>query len=195
MYEEIKKTLKKTLSKRRYIHSLGVADEAKRLASIYGADTDKAYLAGLLHDCAKEINSAVQLSMCEDLGVELDEITRRNPGLIHGPLGAEIAKLDYGIDDERILGAIRWHTVGKAGMTLLEKIIYIADFTEPNRDFDGVDELRRTVNSDLDEAILLSVAQHTEILAKRGADMHPNTIFMRNDLISNKGGAENERKS
>lgn len=195
MYEEIKSSLQKSLSKRRYTHCLGVADEARRLAVLYGADTDKAYIAGLLHDCAKEINTTVQLRMCEDLSVELDEMMKLNPALIHGPLGAEIARLDYGIEDEEILGAIRWHTVGKAGMTLLEKIIYIADFTEVNRDFDGCDELRRTVNSDLDEAILLSIAQHLEILAKRGSEMHTNTILLRDDLISNKGGAGNERKS
>lgn len=190
MYEEIKETLKKTLSNRRYTHSLGVADEARRLASLYGADEDKAYLAGLLHDCAKETNEPVK--RCRDLSVELDDIMKLNKGLIHGPLGAEIARLDFGINDEEILGAIRWHTVGKTGMTLLEKIIYIADMTEENRDFDGVEELRKAVSSDLDAAILLSITQHLKVLEKRGATIHPNTILLRNDLILNKGEKLNE---
>ncbi len=190
MYEEIKETLKKTLSNRRYTHSLGVADEARRLASLYGADEDKAYLAGLLHDCAKETNEPVK--RCRDLGVELDDIMKINKGLIHGPLGAEIARLDFRINDEEILGAIRWHTVGKTGMTLLEKIIYIADMTEENRDFDGVEELRKAVSSDLDAAILLSITQHLKVLEKRGAAIHPNTILLRNDLILNKGEKLNE---
>ncbi len=190
MYEEIKERLKKSLSGKRYIHSIGVAEEAKRLAKLYGADEDRAYLAGLLHDCAKETDNP--LKRCCDLGVELDDIMKLNKGLIHGPLGAEIARIDFGIDDGEILGAIKWHTVGMSGMTLLEKIIYIADFTEVNRDFDGVEELRRIVNSDLDSAILLSIAQHLKILVKRGAAIHPNTILLWNDLILNKGGAENE---
>ena len=190
MYEEIKEKLKKSLSEKRYIHILGVADEAKRLAKLYGADEDRAYLAGILHDCAKETDKPIK--RCSDLGVELDDIMKLNKGLIHGPLGAELARIDFGINDEEILSAIRWHTVGMAGMTLLEKIIYIADFTEINRDFDGVGELRRVANYDLDSAILLSIAQHLKVLAKRGAAIHPNTILLWNDLILNKGGAENE---
>lgn len=191
MESEIKNKLRNSLSERRYVHSLGVADEAKRLAALYGADEEKAYLAGLLHDCAKETDEPVK--RCRDFGVELDDIMKRNKGLIHGPLGAEIARADFGIDDEEILGAIRWHTVGKAGMTLLEKIIYIADMTEKNRDFEGVEELREAVNSDLDEAILLSITQHLKVLEKRGALIHPNTILLRNDLILNKGEKQNER--
>lgn len=190
MYEEIKEKLKRTLSKRRYIHSLGVADEAKRLAVLYGADKDKAYISGLLHDCAKEIEEPIK--RCRDLGVELDDMTLKNKGLIHGPLGAEIARLDFGIDDGEILGAIRWHTIGKAGMTLLEKIIYIADMTEKNRDFDGVEELRKAVSSDLDKAILASISQHLKVLEERGAEIHPNTILLRDDLILNNGGTLNE---
>ncbi len=177
----IKEKLKKTLSEKRYIHSLGVADEAKRLAKIYGADETKAYIAGLLHDCAKETDEPIK--RCRDLGVELDDIMKLNKGLIHGPLGAEIARLDFEIDDGEIMGAIRWHTVGKAGMTLLEKIIYIADMTERNRGFDGVGELRKTVDGDLDEAILLSISQTLALQEKRRSNIHPNIVYMWNDLI------------
>lgn len=181
MYEKIKETLKKSLSQRRYTHSLGVADEGKRLAKLYGADGDKAYLAGLLHDCAKEKKN--QAALCDELGVEIDDMMRQNTGLIHGPLGAEVARLDFGIEDEEILGAIRWHTVGKAGMTLLEKIIYIADLTELNRDFDDVDEFRRAVNADIDEAILISIRKQLAKFVRNKQTIHPNTVHMWNDLI------------
>ncbi len=181
MYEEIKIKLQKVLTKRRYIHSLGVAAEGERLAALYGADSGKAYTAGLLHDCAKEIKN--QAAMCDELGIEIDDIMRRNTGIIHGILGAEVARLDFGIDDEEILGAIRWHTIGKAKMTLLEKIIYIADFTEANRDFEGVDELRKAVDKDINEAIIISVQKQLARFAKKRQAIHPNTIHMWNDLI------------
>lgn len=184
MYEQIKETLEKTLSKRRYKHSLGVAEEAKRLAGLYGADEEKAYLAGLLHDCAKEADNPIK--RCEELGVPLDDIMRSSAGLIHGPLGAEIARLEFGIADEEIQGAIRWHTVGKADMTILEKIIYIADMTEPNRDFNGVDKLRGTVDKDINEAILISIEEQLKRLSKTRRTIHPNTVCMWNDLVSDK---------
>lgn len=185
MYEEIKEKLKKTLSSKRYKHSIGVADESRKLAEINGADTDKAYLAGLLHDCAKEINTVVQIRMCAEMNITIDDIIKTSPGLIHGILGAEIARVDYGICDEEILGAIRWHTIGKADMTLLEKIVYIADMTERNRNFEGVEELRAVVYSDLNKGILLSISQHIKLLEKRGAVIHPNTILLQKDLIKN----------
>lgn len=181
MYDKIKETLKSSLSQRRYIHCLGVADEGKRLAKIYGADEDMAYLAGLLHDCAKEMKN--QASLCDELNVEIDDIMRQNTGIIHGPLGAEIAKRNFGIDNEEILGAIRWHTVGKANMTLLEKIIYIADFTEVNRNFDGVDKLRKAAGKDLNKAILISAQKQISKFAENKQSIHPNTVYMWNDLI------------
>ena len=183
MYEEIKDRLKKSLSEKRYIHSLGVADEAKRLADLYGANKEKAYLAGLLHDCAKEAENPIK--KCSDLGVELDDMMKSNKGLIHGPLGAEIARHAFGITDAEILSAISWHTVGKAGMTLLEKIIYIADMTEINRDFDGVDKLRKAVSTNLDEAILLSIEKQLARFSKSKKAIHPNMVYMWNDIVSN----------
>ncbi len=181
MYDEIKEILKNSLSQRRYVHSLGVADEGKRLAKLYGANEDKAYLAGLLHDCAKEIKN--QASLCDKFNIKMDDIMRQNTGLIHGPLGAEIARLNFGIDDEEILGAIRWHTVGKESMTLLEKIIYIADFTEVNRDFDGVDKLRKAAGKDLNKAILISIEKQFSKFVENKQSIHPNMVYMWNDLI------------
>lgn len=186
----MKEKLKKALSENRYKHTLGVAKEACRLARLYGADERKAYTAGLLHDCAKEVKN--QAEKCDELGIWIDDMMRQNTGLIHGVLGAEMARRDFGISDEEILGAIRWHTLGRAGMTLLEKIVYIADFTEENRDFDGVEELRKAVDSDLDDAILLSIEQHLKVLEQRGAAVHPNTILLRDDIILNRAKGRNK---
>lgn len=190
MYEEFKNRLKDGMSERRYLHSLGVADEAKRLALLYGADEGKAYLAGLLHDCAKEIKN--QAEKCDELGIRIDDMMRQNTGLIHGPLGAAVAKRDFGVSDEEVLSAIRWHTLGRAGMTLLEKIVYIADYTEKNRVYEGVEELRKAVDADLDDAILLSIGRHLKALEKRGAAVHPNTILLRDDIILNRAKGRNK---
>ncbi len=179
--------LKETLPPKRYRHSLGVCEEAVRLAEKYGADTNKAYIAGLLHDCAKGYDIETQIKMCGVLGVELDSVSLQCPQIIHGMLGAEIAKREYGIDDGEILNAIRRHTVGGAGMTLLEKIIYIADMTEKNRDFEGVKKLRRVVNKNLDEGIIESILQRLALLTKRQSVIHPGIIELWNDLIVNNG--------
>ncbi len=186
MKSEFTERLKNTLPEKRYRHSLGVADEAVRLSKIYGADTEKAYVAGLLHDCAKGFSHEKQAELCEELGVQLDEATRMCPPVIHGFLGVEIAKRDYGISDEEILNAIKYHTVGNAGMSLLEKIIYIADMTEVNRDFDGVDTLRAAADKDIDEAIILSIINQLKLQSDKRGVIHPNMICMWNDLVYNK---------
>lgn len=188
MLTEIKERLKKTLPEKRYIHSLGVADEAKRLADLYGADADKAYLAGLLHDCAKGIPTSEQAAECDRRGVKIDEWTRNCPPVIHGFLGAEIAKTEYGITDEAVLNAIKYHTVGAANMTLLEKIIYIADMTEVNREFPGVDILRERVNESIDGAIKESIKQQLEFNMAKDGIIHPNVIILWNDIILNEKG-------
>lgn len=181
--DKIKEKLKGKLKKNRYIHTLGVAKEAKRLALIYGADADKAYLAGLLHDCAKGYSIDEQISMSKEYGVELDDNLLNSPPVIHGFLGVEIAKREYGISDIDILNAIRYHTVGRADMTVLEKIVYIADLTEENRDFDGVEELRHSVDKNLDRTLILCLKQQFVVQGKRENTIHPNMVYMWNDLL------------
>ena len=190
MLTEIKEKLKQTLPEKRYIHSLGVADEAKRLAEKYGADSGKAYLAGLLHDCAKGIPTSKQAAECDRRGVLIDEWTRKCPPVVHGFLGAEIAKTEYGITDEAVLNAIKYHTVGAANMTLLEKIIYIADMTEVNRDFPGVDVLREKVNESIDGAIKESIKQQLAFNMNKNVTIHPNMICLWNSIV---GDAKMER--
>lgn len=182
----MKEKLKKSLSEKRFRHCLGVAEEAARLAKIYGVDEEKAYTAGLIHDCAKGYTIDEQLRLCEKLNVELDDASRICPAVIHGFLGVEIAKREYGITDTEILNAIKYHTVGRAGMSILEKIIYISDMTEVNRNFPGVNKLREAVCRDLDETMIISIKQQLALYVKRLNTIHPNIILLWNDLILNK---------
>ena len=131
---EIRKKLKKKLDTARYEHTLGVAYTAACLAMRYGADIQKAEVAGLLHDCAKCIPDEEKLQKCEKHHLPISDAERKNPSLLHAKLGAYYARQKYGITDEEILGAITWHTTGKPEMTLLEEIVFIADYIEPDRD-------------------------------------------------------------
>ncbi|MEG1442443.1 MAG: bis(5'-nucleosyl)-tetraphosphatase (symmetrical) YqeK, partial [Oscillospiraceae bacterium] len=151
---KIEAQLKSILSERRFKHSLGVANEAKKLAEFYNADVQKAYLAGLVHDCAKEIPTEKMVAILNDnYGIIVDSLMTAMPKLLHGTLGACVAQSEFDIYDAEVLDAIRCHTTGKANMSMLAKIIYIADYIEPNRDFEGVDELRELTYKNIDKAI------------------------------------------
>ena len=182
--EEIKAELRKTLSEKRYVHSLGVADEAKKLAAKYGVDENRAYIAGLVHDCAKEVPPQdMEGILKRKYGVSVDSMSKLTPKILHGVLGACEAQSKFGIYDPEILDAVKYHTTGKGNMSMLAKIIYIADYIEPNRDFDGVRELRSLAYRDIDEAIIKGIDDTIKDLIKRGLLLHPDTIHARNDLI------------
>ena len=189
MMEEskIKKYLENELSEKRFKHSLGVAEEAERLAEKYGADRKKAYLAGLVHDVAKEIDADSARNMLKDrFGIRVDPVTYNVPKLLHAPLGACLSQTEFGIFDAEILDAIKYHTTAKADMSLLTKIIYMADYIEPNRDFEGVDELRKQAYQDLDEAIITGLDYTISELLSDGKMFHPDTVHARNYLILQK---------
>lgn len=182
--EEIKAELRKILSEKRYVHSLGVADEAKKLAAKYGVDENRAYIAGLVHDCAKEVPPQdMEGILKRKYGVSVDIMSKLTPKILHGVLGACEAQSKFGIYDPEILDAVKYHTTGKGNMSMLAKIIYIADYIEPNRDFDGVRELRSLAYRDIDEAIIKGIDDTIKDLIKRGLLLHPDTIHARNDLI------------
>lgn len=174
--------LRETVPEKRYVHSLGVADEAWRLAALHGADPDRARLAGLLHDCAKGIPKEDQAAECDRLGVPLDPATRALPQVIHGFLGERIARDRFGVADEAVLRAIRLHTVGGAGMTLLDKVVFLADGTEPGRHYPGADEVRAAANRDVDEALRVFLDGQLRYLAARGGTVHPATLLLREEL-------------
>lgn len=171
------------LSEKRYNHSIGVMEEACKLAAHYQADVRKAEIAGLLHDCAKHIGEQDAFLMLRRYGEEPDEIQKASFQLLHGLLGYYIAKEQYGVNDEEILRAIYWHTTGKAGMNLLEKIIFVADYIEPGRVFDGLDEIRKTAYSDLDLCVQLCADSTIRYVLSKGWLLHPLTIETRNDMI------------
>ncbi|MBR4720860.1 MAG: nicotinate-nucleotide adenylyltransferase [Clostridia bacterium] len=164
--------LQTMLTPERFLHSLGVRDMAKELAKIFGADEKKAEIAGLLHDNAKNMSDIY--SRCADLEVELDEFEKENPKLVHAPLGAETAKCIFGITDADIINAIRWHTVGRPDMSLLEKIVFVADLTEKGRKFPDAEEIRKIAKKDIDRAVYECVKATVSVNKGRGIAIHPN---------------------
>lgn len=157
----IRKKLEATLKNKRYEHTLGVWSTAKYLAKIYKIDSKKAEIAALLHDCAKYLTEEEMYKYCKTYDINLSDIELSNPALVHQKLGAIFAKTRYGIDDKMILDAIECHTTGKPNMTMLEKIIYIADYIEPGRDMHtkpfSLKKIRKKVVKDIDAAILMTL--------------------------------------
>lgn len=169
------------LDPRRIPHVLGTEETAAALALRWGADEESARRAALLHDCTKKFDKELQMALCRQYGIEPDAAERREGKLLHAITGAAVAYADFGVSGE-VWDAIRWHTTGKADMTLLEKIIYLADYIEPTRDFCDLTELRRLAFEDLDGALLLGFTMAVEDLAKKGMPVHPNSVLARDYL-------------
>ena len=169
------------LKHKRIPHVLGTEQEAIRLAERYGADVHKARVAALLHDCTKKLNMEEQLDLCRKYGIQLDELEQKALKLLHAKTGAAIARDVFGVDDE-IYNAIWWHTTGHANMTLLEKIIYLADYIEPSRDFPGVDALRKACYEDLDKGLLLGLDMTVQEMNELGNPVHRATLEARDAL-------------
>ncbi len=163
------------MRQKRVPHVMGVEEEAVRLAKFWGADPELARHAAILHDCTKYWELEEQKACCEKYGVELDALEQRAVKLLHSKTGACIAKYVFGEPDE-VYEAIFWHTTGKGNMHLLDKVIYMADYIEPNRDFDGVEELRHMAYTDLDKAMLMGVEATIEDMQQRGSPIHANTL-------------------
>ncbi len=179
--EQLRPVALSCLNHRRIPHVLGTEQEAVRLAERWGADAEKARRAALLHDCTKKLSLPEQLALAERFHVPLDEMERREIKLLHAKTGAGIAEAVFGTDEE-ITNAIRWHTTGRGNMTLLEKVIYLADYIEPNRDFPGVEELRRACYEDLDAGLLLGLEMTIGEMEARNAPIHPKTLEARDAL-------------
>lgn len=152
---KLKERLKKEITESRYEHSMGVAYTAANLAMKYGLNIEKALIAGLLHDCAKSMEPKKMIQLCEKNHVEVFEVERKNPGLLHAKAGAILAKEKYDIHDTEILDAITWHTTGKPNMTLLEMIVFVADYIEPHRyKAMNLTEIRKEAYEDINKATL-----------------------------------------
>ena len=164
------------LSPERYTHVLGVADTAEHLATLHGLDSERSRLAALLHDAARELEPEGFLRMAEEWSLPLGEPERRSPKLLHGPVAAEMAKRELGIEDKEVLEAVRVHTTGRPGMGPLALVLYVADKIEPGRDYPSVEYLRELAEHDLRKAaagVLRRVVAYNE---ERDRPTHPATL-------------------
>ena len=183
--EEIRDYLKNNLKPARYGHTLGVVNTAIKLAEIYGEDKNKAEIAALCHDVAKNMSNEELKKVIDNENIALSIDEENTQELWHSIIGPVIAKKVFGIEDEEVLSAMRWHTTGKENMTNLEKIIYLADLIEPSRKFDGVDEIREIAYKDLDLAMLKALTHTTIYLLTKGFAVDINSVKARNYLVYN----------
>lgn len=163
------------LSERRVAHVAGCEAEAVRLAQHYGEDPELAAEAAILHDITKKMSREEQLLLCGEYGIICDKAQLENEKLLHALTGAALARERFGVSPQ-VSDAIRWHTTGKPDMTLLEKIIYLADYIEPNRDFEGVDRLREVCYEDIDEAMILGLEMGLEELKRSNIEPHRDSV-------------------
>lgn len=161
----------------RYQHTLGVANTSACLAMCHGADMNKAYIAGLLHDCAKCVPDDVKIAECEQFGLPISDIEFESPYLLHSKLGAYYAAHKYNVEDDEICSAIQWHTTGKPAMTLLEKIVFIADYIEPYRNkAANLDGIRQMAFTDIDMAAYVILDDTLSYIRKTGRNIDTQTV-------------------
>ncbi|MGN0465376.1 MAG: bis(5'-nucleosyl)-tetraphosphatase (symmetrical) YqeK [Lachnospiraceae bacterium] len=174
--EEMKVVLKSKMTEKRYEHTLGVEYTSACLAMRYGIDMEKAMTAGLLHDCAKHLLPEKKIQKCKKYNLPIQEFEQKNPELLHAKLGAYFAEHKYGVKDAEILSAITWHTTGRPAMTMLDKIVYIADYIEPNRNqAPNLSVVRDLAFKDIDLCLLTILQDSLDYLAKKKAAIDPMT--------------------
>lgn len=175
-YRQYQQMLQARLTEKRYYHSLCVAAEALRLALKYGANPEQAYLAGLLHDTTKDNSLDEQLQFFKQFGIITSKLEKNAPKLWHAMTGAAYVQQVLGVKDSAVVSAIRYHTTARAGMTLLEKIIYLADFTSKDRDYPGVAQMRAAVDVSLKTAMYEALDFSVKDLQASGRAVHPDTL-------------------
>ncbi|AYE34830.1 bis(5'-nucleosyl)-tetraphosphatase (symmetrical) YqeK [Clostridium septicum] len=188
MYDvnEIKNYLKNNLVESRFNHTLGVVETSIKLAKINDVDLNKAKIAALIHDVAKNKTVDEMKKIIDENKIKLSYDEENTPELWHSIIAPIIGREVFNIDDEEILSAVRWHTTGKENMSTLDKIVYIADMIEPNRRFPGVEKIRSTAFKNLDEGILMALTHTTRYLLDKGFTIDINSIKARNYLLLNK---------
>ncbi len=184
--EEIQKYIKEHLSEKRYIHSIGVMQRSEELALKYGADIEIAKKIGIAHDVAKEMTEEEKLKYVKDNNIEIDEVEKENTGLLHAKIGKDIAVKQFGFT-ENMGQAIANHTTGNKNMDIYSKILFIADRTSKDRNFEDLEELNKIIEKkDIDEVILYILDKKIELQIKKGTLIHINGIIARNYLLKNK---------
>lgn len=187
-FEKYKELLRNLLDDYRYNHSLAVADEARRLAVKYGADEDKAYLAGLLHDVTKNYSKEEHLQIFSRFDIILSDVEKNAQKLWHAISGSVYVREILGITDEEIINSIRYHTTGKREMSILELLIFVADFTSADRNYPDVDVMRGLADKSLYDAAIYALNYTINDLKNKGATVHPDTLSAYEYLISNQKG-------
>ncbi|MFN7251297.1 MAG: bis(5'-nucleosyl)-tetraphosphatase (symmetrical) YqeK [Anaerobacillus sp.] len=170
------------LPEKRYIHTVGVLETAVLLAEKYKVEREKIELAAIFHDYAK-YRPIAEMKLIVSEQKMSDKLLSYGSELLHAPVGAYLVQKEVGIDDEDVLDGIRYHTTGRANMTLLEKIIYISDYIEPNRSFKGVEEVRKLAEKDLDQALITAISNTIQFLVKKRQPVFPDTLAAYNHLI------------
>lgn len=182
-WTEIETDLENILTAKRFRHTLNVVEAAEQLARTFGSEVQQARLAALLHDCAKNLSDQQLLGYAKKHHLKIDRVSQHDPQLLHGPVGAILARERYGVDDVAIQQAVCYHTTGCKKMTTLDKIIYLADYIEKDRFFPGIDAIRLLAATDLDAATTMALTNSICHVAQTGALIHKLTIDARNDLI------------
>ena len=187
-YKEIENDVKSVLSEYRFTHSLGVAKKAIELAKIYGVQEEIAKKVGIAHDIAKEMTDEEMIEYAKANNIRIDEIETVKPSLLHGKIGADIAAKKFGFTQDMI-NAIKWHTTGRENMSMLEKIIYVADKTEENRKGTrcNLEKSRELSTQNIDETLIFLMNEFITYNVKNEWLIHPETIKARNDLLLNEG--------
>ena len=185
--EQALQKVREQLTEHRYQHTIGVMETAIVLAERFGADPRKAELAAIFHDYAKfrPKEEMRQIIVEQNMPAELLEY---NSELWHAPVGAYLVEIEAGVTDQEVLDAIRYHTSGRIGMTLLDKIIYLADYIEPGRHFPGVEEVREMAGEDLEKALIQSMKNTIQFLMKKNQPVFPDTFNAYNSIVQNSGG-------
>lgn len=186
-YNDLERDAKEILSEFRFTHSLGVAKKAVELANQYGEDEEIAKKVAIVHDIAKEMTNKELVEYANKNNIEIDEIESINPSLLHGKVGADIVAKKYNFTED-MQKAIKWHTTGRENMTMLEKIIYVADKTEENRKETkfNLEKSRELSKKDINETVLFLMDEFIEYNIKIGRVFHPETIKARNYLLLKK---------
>ena len=183
-YKQMREQLKSRLKPSRFLHSEGVAETAAFLGERFQLDIEQCRVAGLLHDCARQYSDKQLQAEADRRGISYGEVDKAMPLLLHAYIGASLVKEDYGVTDQAICQAIFRHTVGGAGMTELDKVIYFADMIEPNRDYPQVEELRRLSRlASLDEMSFAGLVQSLNFVLKKGSLVHPDTVTAYNEIL------------
>ena len=177
----LKAYLKERLSKKRFTHSMNVADMARELAPIYGADPERAYFAGMTHDIAKELPKDKQLALATKCTLGVSRIELASPPLLHAPAGAQLLKESFGVEDEDILLAIRYHTVAAADMSPLAQAVYLADLTSADRDYKDVKKMRRYAHISAEKGMFEALRFSVEDLTEKGSTIPLCTIEAYNE--------------